>query len=538
MEVFSKFKKITRNRKILVLGIIILVLVLTLYKSDRVMIDKPQQLAKYIRDKTNIDFFPLWTKFTNSLFRMEDEINIFRIKKNLLDGELPIYNLELTSKVLGHLDNTSKISVGIGYLDSEVNRWKSAKLNVDGKEYGVKVKLHGDSFHHWSGNLKSYKIKSDKGKFINNMRHFNLILFEDRLFSGLITRVVAKDLGLMDIRDDIVVLKINGIIQGIYYLQERLDYTFLENNQCSNCEIIRISDNWLEDHPFFKGGGVSSGGDITPFDYELSNVDLVESELNKDKVLYSVYKLYEDINNDNLQNLITNFDIYYLSSFRALRMIVGAPKLIVGNDFKMAYSATNSKFYPIPRNEHIRELRLVKGGFENSLTKTSRFIQLFYLLAQDDQLTYLRNKKIYQYISNANIIDEVDESIDKYLPYALSYKTNTQNSRIMKRELKNTKKVIEHNLNLLKNNFEYSKAYINVIEKNNKIILEIIPDSIPEIKFNNLKINLTKDYFGKLTFVYNNGKNTSSTRSLVIKNKTDLINLMEFVEDLYFFSWT
>tara|TARA_B100000315_G_scaffold255139_1_gene297753 strand:- start:2857 stop:5466 length:2610 start_codon:yes stop_codon:yes gene_type:complete len=478
----------------------------------------------------------MWSKITNSLFRFEDDINIFRIKKNLLDGTLPIYNLELTSKVLGHLDNVSKISVSKDYLDSEINEWKPTKLNIDGKVYKAEIKIHGDNDVQWADSIKSYKIKLKKNGYVDNKRRFNLILFENRLLNAKTTRILAKELELMDIRDDIVVLKINGVTQGLYYLQERLDYTFLENNQCSNCEIIKIRDNIFEDHPFHRSGGVFLfSPHVTAFDYELSNIDLVDSELNKGKVLYSVNELFKDVNDNNIKALINHFDIDQLSSFEALRMIIGHPKIVSGDNIRMAYSATNSKFYPIAINEVISELKLINGGFEHHLTKYGdEFVRLFYLLIQDDQLRYLRNKKVYQFISANNVTSEMDNQIDKYLPYAQSYKTNRHNTRYLNYEIKNSRKIIEHNMNQIKDNFEYSKAYINVIEKGNKITLEIIPDSIPEIKFNSLKVNITEDYSGKLTFIYHKGDDNLLISSITIKDKTEVVNLMEFVEDLYF----
>jgi hypothetical protein len=536
MRVPSKIIKHLKKRKILIVGFILLLVLFALYKSDNVMIDKPKQLAESVQKKTNLDFYPMWSKITNSLFRFEDDINIFRIKKNLLDGTLPIYNLELTSKVLGHLDNVSKISVSKDYLDSEINEWKPTKLNIDGKIYKAEIKIHGDNDVQWADSIKSYKIKLKKDEYTDNMRRFNLILFENRLLNAKTTRILASELGLMDIRDDIVVLKINGITQGIYYLQERLDYTFLENNQCSNCEIIKIRDNIFEDHPFHKVGGVYLfSPHVTAFDYELSNVDLVDSELNKGKVLYAVNELFKDVNDNNVKKLINHFDIDQLSSFEALRMIIGHPKIISGDNLRMAYSATNSKFYPIAINEVIEELELINGGFEHHLTLYGEeFVRLFYLLIQDDQLRYSRNKKVYQFISANNVTSEIDKQIDKYLPYALSYKTNRHNTRYLNYEIKNSRKIIEHNMNLIKDNFEYSKAYINIIEKENSIILEIVPDSIAEIKFNSLKIKLTEDYSGKLIFIYDKGDDNPLISSIIIKDKTDVVDLMEFVENLYF----
>jgi hypothetical protein len=255
----------------------------------------------------------------------------------------------------------------------------------------------------------------------------------------------------------------------------------------------------------------------------LSNIDLLVSELNKGKVLYSVHKLYESIDNDDVQSLITYFDVDQLSSFMALKMVVGAPQLIVGNNFRMAYSATNSKFYPIARNDLLAKLQLINGGFEHGLAsglRSGRFAHLFYLLAQDDQLRYSRNKKVYQYISNTNITEEIDELIGKYLPYTLSYKTNKRSTLYMNNVIKDSKKIIQHNMDLVKDTFEYSKAYINVVERSNRIILEIIPDSIAEIKFNSLKMRLAKGYSGKLTLVYTSGKNAYPANSIEIKTQT------------------
>ena len=533
---FPKVMGVLKKRKGLILLLVLLVSLFILYKSDKVMIDIPKHLAGNIYMKTNLDFFPLWTKITYSVFRLEDEINIFRIKKNLLDGDLPIYNLQLSSNDLEHFDNLSKISTSRGYMDSSLNSWISAKLDVDGKEFRVKVKLHGDSIIQWSDESKSYKIKSEKDEYINKMRQFNLILFEDRLLNGRITRILAKEFGLMDIRDDIAVLKINGVIQGLYYLQESLDYNFLEYNRCSNCEIIKITDNLIEDHPFYSGGGISlSNSHISPFDYEVSNIDLFESELDTRKILNSVNRLFQDINENNVQGLIRHFDIDQLSSFEAMRMIIGDPKLISGDNIRLAYSSVNSKFYPIPINENIAELKLEKGGFEHNFNKYGNdFSRLFYLLSQDDQLRYLRNKKIYQFITKNKIFDEIEKNMDKYLPYALSYKTNNFNTRYINSQSKDVKKIIWHNMNAIKNNFEYSKSYINVVEKDNKITFEVIPDSIAEIKFNDLKVNLSDAYYGKLTFIYNNGKNITSMQSIMLENSTHIIDLNKFVEDLYF----
>jgi len=498
------------------------------------MIEIPQKSAQFIHEKTDINFFILYSKFTNSLFKFEDEINIFRLKKNLLDGKLPIYNLELGKKSLQHLDNTSKESIKRGYLGSQFNLWTEGKLTVDGKEYGVKVKLHGDGRNHWAFNLKSYKIKTKRTEYINNMRDFNLIIFEDRLLYAKVTRLFTNKLNLMDIRDDIVVLKINGVIQGLYYLQERLDYDFLEYNECSNCEIIKITDNFIEDKPH----SIVYGPHLTPYDYTLSNIDLPESELDLNKVLYQTDRLFRATDEKNTSKVISYFDIDQLSSFEALRMLIANSDMITGYDRRLAYAATNGKFYPVPINAKIAKLKLENGGLEHHLNRHSDphyrpFIDLFYLLNKDDQLRYMKHKKVYEFILSNSITKEIDELAEFYLPYILSYKMSYYNTRIMRYRINAVKEIIEHNMELIKKNLENSKVYVNVIEKGNRVILEIIPESIAEIKFNNLKLNLSEEYSGKLTFIYDND-NIGMKSSIMIEDKTDLIDLMIFVESLYF----
>ena len=527
---------IIMKKKALILAILLLVLIFALYQSDKVMIDSPKKLSIFLAKKTNMDFFPLWSKITNAMFRFEDEINFLRFKKNLLDGKLPIYNLELDSEALGHFDNLSKTSTSQGYLDSEANEWRNAKLNVDGKDYKVKARLHGDAIAQWAHNSKSYRIDMKGEEYLSNIEEFNLILFEDRLFNGKITRLLAKELGLMDIRDDIVVLKINGVIQGLYYMQELLDYTFLEYNRCSNCEIIKITENFYKDHPFYRPGGIYwAHSHITPFDYELSNVDLPESSLDKGKILNSVNELFKDVNNDDAQGSVKHFDAEQISSFEALMMIIGDAKLVSGDNMRLVYRATNSKFYPIALNENIGKLELINSGFEHDLNMYgNRYSKLFYLLTQDDQTKHLRNKKAYSLASQSNILKEIDGLISRYELYALSYKSNLYNSRYLNYQIKNTKKLVESNLKTIKDALEYSKAYLNVIAKDNKITLEVIPDSIAEIKFDNLRINLDQSYSGRLVLTYVDAANKTLTKQANIDHNTDAIDLTEFASDLYF----
>ena len=547
MKKSSRIVKILEKRKVLVLSLIFLIFLLALYKSDTVMIDIPKKLSGTLSGATGIDVFSYWLRLTGYTFRFEENINPLRMKKNLLDGTLPVYTLELSPNDLRHFDNLSEHAMELGHMPDDANEWRSAKLYFSGQEYKINVKYLGDTPHHWARKTKSYQIKTERGEYVNNMRRFGFILFEDRLFKAKIARVLAQKLGLADIRDDIVVLRINGVVQGVYYLQERLDANFLEYNQCSNCYVVRLSDNWVEDHPYNvppyraadENGIFWASGHRGPFDYELANLDVDETLPNTaDKVHNQANELFEHVKDKNPE-VIKFFDLEQLSSFEAFRMLIGNPHMVIGDNLHMIYSATNSKFYPIPDSEHIDSLILKKGGFENYLnTYAGRNLDLFRMLAFNDELRHLKHKKLYDFIMNNNLLEEYDSIVKEYGPYAASYKINKysspDNSRHMKYVFREHRSILKNNMNLIKSNLEYSKVYANVIAKGNKIKIEVLPDSIAEIKFKRLRLNLSGSYSGKLTFRYSDENNVSLVKSMTIEKERYTIDLMDFVDDLYF----
>jgi len=529
-----------RKRKYLAAILLVIVALFIVYKSDKIMIEKPQQLAEHIRQRTGLDFFPMWTKATGYLFRLEDDLNPFRIKKNFLDGSLPIYGLELNPGDLIHLDNISSGAFQDGYMSPEKNGWRNAKLELGGKRYDIKVRYHGDTPDHWANELKSYQIKSDKEEYINNMRRFNLIIFEDRKLTPMLARELAKKFGLMDVRNDIVVLKINGVLQGLYYLEEKPDADFLEYNKCPGCYIVAPSDNWVDDHRYDLGPYKSADPNgvfwetshRTAFDYEFANLN--PDDQIPQTALFSVKELYDSVNEKN-PDVVNYFDKEYLSSFQAFRTLLGSIHSVAGDNLRMAYSPTNSKFYPLPVTEISVRLKLEKGGLQHFLNNFGRPIELFAGFARDDDLRYMTNKKLYQFLADDNtVIEEYEAMLAKYAPYAESYKTNDLNTRHMAYALTDFENTLNHNIKIIKSNLEYSKVYIDVIQKNNKAYFEIVPDSVAEIKFSKFQLNLKDGYSGRMLVNISKPGAPAITKSLIVNEPGGKINLLEHVSELYF----
>ncbi len=537
-----------RFRNIIII-LLFLIIIIGVYKSDTIMLDYPEQLLERIYEKSNIRLWPRYERKINSVFRLEDELNFLYFKNDLLDGKYEVYNLKLTSDELKHLNNVSDEGFKRGYISSEYNPWIKANLDHNNKAYNVKIKLHGDVFSHWNSRLKSYKIKSQKKEYIEQKRNFNLIIFENRFLSSKIARMIADDFGLYDIRDDIVVLKINGVVQGLYYLQEKLDSTFLENNECSNCVVVQISDNFLDDHPYYHDlyGIFLQGGHYTPFDYEVSNLD-IDNDVFEHEVNYAIDRLFESVKENSDENnngdyvdsenkIEEFFDIGQLSSFEAFRMVIGNSHMVTGDNLKMAYSQTNSKFYPIPLNRYVSKLRLNKGGLENHLSISNGYIiDMIKFWNTNDEFRHLKYKKVYDFVTDKSVIQEVDALVKDVTPYAKSYKTNAYSRRLVEKELNSHINVLNYNFNLIKQNLEYAKCYINIYSDGNSLVFEIIPDSVSFIRFDDIDIVLDDGsvYSGKISLSDGMINGGDVQKLINIDDDVNMVDVSELVNDKFF----
>lgn len=94
----------------------------------------------------------------------------------------------------------------------------------DGDIHEVKVKLRGDHFWHFANRKKSLRIKAKKKHLFERMRAVNLNApkMPDQV-SGHISLVLARQLGLIAPRSEMVELFVNGENRGVHLLFEQME---------------------------------------------------------------------------------------------------------------------------------------------------------------------------------------------------------------------------------------------------------------------------------------------------------------------------
>ncbi len=460
-----------------------------------------------------------------------DQLNPFRTSspKNEFATE---YDFELSVPDLEYFRDASADSLEAGYRTEFASNDRKVKMKHEGESYNVQMELLGDGAAHYRGNKKSFKIKADSEDLFENKKRINFILPLERDYIGLLfSGYLANKAGLFTPEYEVALVRFNGEAIGLYIVSENWDNYFLEKNQMPRTVILKRSENWLQDHIRDDSlqGVVFDGGHITPFDLEISNFDEIDSEF-ENEIVYKIKQMLEAIESND-QSLFENiFDIEQVTKIEAYAAILGQGHDFMGDNTRFFYDTTTGKFGLVPRNEGGIEILINEEfqGTERNISTlgdqpelTSRYI------LRNPVLRNKRNELIWELLQDKEeIYGYFEELEEKYLPLFLTDVTDSVRSSKTTYYVRLNKSNLKKNLEVLEKQFNYSKAYINIIETENTTKIEIIPDSTSAIKFN--KFNLILNQNTKATATAFDEKGNKIAEEIIeIKNNT--MQLQEIV---------
>lgn len=167
-------------------------------------------------------------------------LNPFRSRHALFNSGLPVYDLKIRPEQWSILLQVAEKAKEAGWLNDDLKVWSKATLYHDGKSYDVKIRIRGDLRPHWIGPKKSYRIRFGKEKitdsqgtreeaiYFQGKREINLIIPADKLYAlAPFVNALMRDAGLLVPRDRWVILRVNGVLHGLYYEVEHFDKPLL-----------------------------------------------------------------------------------------------------------------------------------------------------------------------------------------------------------------------------------------------------------------------------------------------------------------------
>lgn len=495
----------------LIFFLLLFSLIIFSYNSDTIMFK-----AINVFDERTQNILDLSEK-RNKLMKAIQSLNIFSSSFfNISDtsnyNSLPLFDIEFTNENILYLNsvierskdqskNIYSLGSFVSIYDNDFTEQTRSSIIFKGQQYNAKIKLHGVSDDNWINPKKSYSVKTSKEKYINNLRRFKLILLEEQSIQTLLSYYVSNLMGYMSVETGIVRVRINGVDQGLYFLEEALSQDLLEKNKINASDVIKPYDEWTHQY---------NTGHLTLFTSEVSNQSIDNYSGLDVGQIYNYKKMIEA---NTYNDLIKYIDIDKFALFEAMRVIFATSHAVAGDNIKLIYETSSGKFFPYFRMEgYLNKLQYTKlsKSFDQGINDWFGYdykIKLFPILNQNNNFRLKRNKFLYQILSKRkNIEDYYEKIFNEVVPLIEIDKTNNYPIRWYKFKMHQSKENLNYNFDYIKNYLNYSKAYATLIRlQNKKYLLEINPDSNSGFYISDIELgNLNKDTYVKIEDLQNN----------------------------------
>jgi hypothetical protein len=337
-------------------------------------------------------------------------LNPFRTQNLLLGSGLPIYDLKISRQQFAILEDVAEKARKQGWMSDDLQTWADGKFFYGGEEYDVQVRLHGDLPPHWEGSKKSWALKfgnekiSENGKTIKEPKYFagkrriNLIIPQDRDYVlAYFTNALMREQGLIAPRDQFVILRINGTMQGLYYEVEGFDNPLLAAQERPETTIFGETNRGMHFDQYGKYGmpGTSDA------QYDISSLGLQvdsESELG----LRAMQVLIDHALNPTAENFrrvraVLDWDMYL--HFRVWTTLLNTNHVRFGSDnFKLYYDASRGLLEPVPWDVHVTRMPKEPGTIDFFNNHGPDEIERATLM--DPELRLQRNKVLWELLSD------------------------------------------------------------------------------------------------------------------------------------------
>ncbi|MDC1328947.1 CotH kinase family protein [Pseudomonadales bacterium] len=491
-----------KNKKFRIISFgLIFILMVGLYKSDFIMF----RVIDYLDYKTGSSLY--LGKIRNLIMSAVDDVNPLKGSVWKENDGLPVLNFDLSRKQFGEIaltiDKAKNTAPYDLYMPNELNQYLKTNITVNGKGYKGKIKLHGTNNPHFIGPKKSYSVKISDSKnesFPYKMRRFALVIPSQSNLIGAFTYDIADLLGMLTPQNFLVRMHINGIDQGVYHLEEKLDKPLLERNDLSGYDVVRSDDSWAHQY-------ANNHGTMFSFDYSgLQDKSISGKSLNQIVLIKKILNS-TDINFINQHVNVDKFILYDV-----LRYIFGDSAHMTSHDnIKLLYNTSNGRIEPYFRIEnHIQKIvsnKLTYSPEQHVNIGKYTVNNLLLQLTKDDRYREKRNRKIYEVLNKkGDILKIFDELRSRELKFLTNDTSNEIPSRYFRYEMNQARKSLIYNFKFLETYLNYSRVFVELVRKDKlSHEISIMPDSNSPLSAASFIVKVDKSYVGR-TVTFENMK--------------------------------
>ena len=311
--------------------------------------------------------------------------------------------------------SSKKYKSFVKYLNKN-NEWEKAKLTHLNKTYDILVKLHGKTpSQHFENGYYSLGIKMLGNDKINGVSRFNLIIYWRIRKNHDIIKYLSQKMGIYHSESILTKVRINNKPEKLYYFEFRINREYLK--KINKRELIVLKNK--SDHSL-----IYTGGDIELWNKKLKKtikkIDLNDSLkiLISDKYLCLNKAIYEE----DLEKILSYFDIKYLAKVQAFRYLFGDNGHGFGlENLLVAFNTSNLKFYPFVHRDNSQynsfTMPEINGHFRGTEILGIAG-PLFHVISKSDLLAEETKKYLIKILSsdfiNEYSIDSIAKTHDSY----------------------------------------------------------------------------------------------------------------------------
>lgn len=276
----------------------------------------------------------------------------------------------------------------------------------------VKIRYRGDFLYHWGFYKKSLRIKTKKDNLFEGMRKFNLVVpkFSEHLYNYL-GYELARDMGLLAPKAEMVNLAINGKGRGVHLMVEQLDESTLRRNHLMPGDIysgeIIAKDGYkgLNDN-VFEHAGI----------WEKSAVNNHYPETSRKPLERLIELIHEDRSEDAQNELSLLVDMEKMGTFSAYETLAQTFHFTDSHNFRLYFDPAKSKFIPIVWDPVAWAWRPRKGEKATFDFVTSRFHRALFKNGDFLRARQKAFEKFYARGLDKIFVNKVQKTVSKMIP--------------------------------------------------------------------------------------------------------------------------
>jgi hypothetical protein len=489
------------NFKIILIFIIGIVLIFS-YKSEFIMFKGIDKLEELTQGKLGV------RNIRTNIMKTFDELSVPNYFSSYYD--LPLLDISMSQKSINAVSRP--INNALNYEDTYYkskymlpihgNKYTSKskiKLTYNGQTYKAKIKTHGRSEEHFLGKKKSYAIKFNKSKLFDNMREIALIILDEQDITTIFSYFLVSKYLDIDVQSKLVRVRINGVGQGLYLLEEKVRKELLEKNQLSGVDIVSPNAMWTTQ---------TATTHTHQFTHNISGIQMKDfSKKNNGQLLK--YKKIHSIN--SYRDLSKMVDIDKFAKFEAIRMLHADRHAAGGDNLKLFYDNSSGLYSPFYRSESvIGDLEKYMSNDMYTYDTLAKDFHIFRILTQDDNFRNLRNKYLFDIVSDKDeIIAFYEGLLENYINAIDEDVSNLLSQREYMYVAQSNFKIFKNNIEIVGNYLKYGRVYTLLTSINpREYVLEIDADANSFLKIKAIDLFDNNKFDTKVLVVDSDGRKT------------------------------